>query len=70
MYTEEEFARRVKLFTNGPWTDRHISNNIKFHNMDRGKLQLAPTKLHTLIDETGDKLGITKDFTFGWTPLK
>jgi hypothetical protein len=38
--------------------------------MDRGKLQLAPTKLHTLIDETGDKLGITKDFTFGWTPLK
>jgi len=70
MYTEEEFARRVKLFTDGPWTDRHIANNIKFHNMDRGKLQLAPTKLHTLIDETGDKLGITKDFNFGWTPLK
>jgi hypothetical protein len=72
LYTREEWERRVKLLTNSPWTDPHIVNTIKYENLDRQtkELRLAPTKLDTLIDNQGDKLGITAGYNQFWTPLK
>jgi len=34
------------------------------------ELRFAPTKLETLIDNKGDKLGISNESTPFWTPLK
>ena len=72
LYTREEFERRVRLSTNAPWTDPHIANTIKFDNLERStkELNFAPTKLETLIDSHGDKLGISHNHTTWWTPLK
>lgn len=72
LYTREEFERRVKMATNAPWTDAHIANTIKYENLDRvtKELRFAPTKLNTLIDNKGDKLGVTNEATPWWTPLK
>jgi hypothetical protein len=72
LYTREEWDRRVRLLTNSPWTDPHIANTIKYEHLDRQtkELRLAPTKLDTLIDSKGDKLGITAGYSTFWTPLK
>lgn len=72
LYTREEWERKVRLTTSAPWTDTHIANTIRYENLDREtkELRFAPTKLETLIDNKGDKLGISNETTIFWTPLK
>jgi len=72
LYTREEWERRIRLSTHAPWTDPHIANTIKYENLDRStkELRFAPTKLNTLIDNKGDKLGVSNEATPWWTPLK
>lgn len=67
--TEEEFNRRVKLSLNAPWEDAHIKQIIKEQNQEKGEtIVYGPKELGKLIDETGQKLGIVKEYTFGWRP--
>ena len=60
------------MVTNAPWTDVHIANTIRYENLNREtkELRFAPSKLETLIDNKGDKLGISNETTIFWTPLK
>ena len=68
--TEEEFERRRKLNLKAPWEDAHIKEVIRAENADKGEdIVYGPKELGKLIDETGQKLGIVKEFTFGWKPL-
>ena len=64
MYTPEEFQKRIKMATEAPW------NEIKLYSSKYGKdVVSGPTSIGKIIDETGDRLGITQNFVFGWSPI-
>ncbi len=67
--TQEEFERRRKLNLTAPWEDAHIKKIIQSENQDKSHIVYGPQELGKLIDESGQKLGIVKDHTFGWKPL-
>lgn len=67
--TQEEFERRRKLNLTAPWEDEKIREVIRAANPDKGQIVYGPKELGQLIDETGVKLGIVRDHTFGWKPL-
>ena len=65
--TQEEFERRVKLNLTAPWEDEKVREAIRAENQEKGgDIVYGPRELGKLIDETGDKLGIVKNYTMGF----
>ena len=52
-----------------PWEDAQIREQIKAENPEKKDIVYGPQELGKLIDETGEKIGIARSFTFGWRPL-
>lgn len=67
--SQEEFERRRRLNLSAPWEDAEIRKIIHAQNEDKTNIVYGPKELGKLIDETGQKLGIARDYTFGWRPL-
>jgi hypothetical protein len=67
--TEAEFERRRKLNLTAPWEDHQIQEQIRRENPDKERIVYGPQNLGKLIDESGEKLGIIKDWYFSWKPL-
>ena len=67
--TQEEFQRRRKLNLTAPWEDEVVKKTIEEKNSDKSNIVFAPSQLHKLIDQTGDKLGIINEYHFGWRAL-
>jgi len=64
VYTPAEFQARIQAATKAPWT------MIELYNPKYGKGSLsAPVNIGKLIDQTGDKLGITQYYVHGWAPI-
>jgi hypothetical protein len=67
--TQEEFDRRRKLNLTAPWEDPLVRQTIKSENPDKAEIIYGPQELSKIIDQTGQRLGIVKDLTFGWKAL-
>jgi len=52
-----------------PWEDPEVREQIRKENSDKAKIVYGPKELGQLIDETGEKIGVVKHYTFGWKPL-
>ena len=51
--TLESFQKKISWANTEPWANQTIK----------------PINIGKLIDETGEKLGITQNFIYGWSPL-
>lgn len=64
VYSPEEFQQRIQNATQAPW------RQIRQYSSKYGKeVVSAPVNISDLIDQTGDKLGITQRYVFGWSPI-
>ena len=70
LYTPEQFEKRIKIHTEGVWSDKNIVENIKQKNAGKEDLTVVPSKIDDLLDHSGLKFGVPNERNADWTPMR